>query len=122
MVMHCTQAVRDANSLSNDFRNAWSYTSSYEQEQARGIHLTGMNRNVCGLKFTSVIGECLCKNVCPEFLVRLLLLSLYFCYSVVTVDKSLVPVAARSKAYVCGHFPPQIVVSNPTGGMNVCLL
>jgi len=27
-----------------------------------------------------------------------------------------VPVAARSKAYVCGRSPPGIVGSNPTGG------
>ena len=33
-----------------------------------------------------------------------------------------VPVAARSKASVCGRLPAEIVVSNPTGGMDVCLL
>jgi len=33
-----------------------------------------------------------------------------------------VPVAARSKAQVCGRSPSEIVVSNPTGGMDVCLL
>jgi len=33
-----------------------------------------------------------------------------------------VPVAARSKALVCGSSPTEIVVSNPTGGMDVCLL
>ena len=31
-------------------------------------------------------------------------------------------VAARSKAYVCGRPPAGIVGSNPTGGMDVCLL
>ena len=31
-----------------------------------------------------------------------------------------VPVAARSKLYVCGRSPAEIVGSNPTGGMNVC--
>jgi hypothetical protein len=77
MVMHCRQVVRDANSLSNDVRNAWSYTSSYEQEQARGVQLTGMNKNVSFLKFTSVIVNVCVKNVCREVLVRLLL-SLYF--------------------------------------------
>jgi hypothetical protein len=30
------------------------------------------------------------------------------------------PVAARSKAWVCGRLPAEIVVSNPTGGMDVC--
>ena len=30
--------------------------------------------------------------------------------------------AARSKAQVCGRLPAEIVVSNPTGGMDVCLL
>ena len=33
-----------------------------------------------------------------------------------------VPVAVRSKAYVCGRSPAEIVGSNPTGGMDVCLL
>ena len=30
--------------------------------------------------------------------------------------------AARSKAQICGHSPPEIVGSNPTGGIDVCLL
>jgi len=33
-----------------------------------------------------------------------------------------VPAAARSKASASGRSPPEIVVSNPTGGMDVCLL
>ena len=33
-----------------------------------------------------------------------------------------VPVAARSKAKVFGRSPAEIVGSNPTGGMDVCLL
>ena len=33
-----------------------------------------------------------------------------------------VPVAARSKALICGRSPAEIVDSNPTGGMDVCLL
>ena len=65
--------MRDANSLSNDVRNAWSYTSSYEQEQARGVQLTGMNKNVSDLKFTSVI-----VNVCVRMCV-LKFLSVYCC-------------------------------------------
>ena len=40
--------------ISHDVRNAWSYTSNYEQGQATGLLLTGMNRKVCDLKFTSV--------------------------------------------------------------------
>jgi hypothetical protein len=32
------------------------------------------------------------------------------------------PVAARSKAWVCGRSVAGIVVSNPAGGMDVCLL
>jgi len=31
-----------------------------------------------------------------------------------------IPVVALSEAYVCGRSPPEIVVSNPTGGMDVC--
>jgi len=33
-----------------------------------------------------------------------------------------VPVAVRSKAWVCGHSPAEILGSNPAGGMDVCLL
>jgi hypothetical protein len=32
-----------------------------------------------------------------------------------------VPVAAPSKALVCGRLPAEIVGSNPIGGMDVCL-
>ena len=33
-----------------------------------------------------------------------------------------IPVATRSKALACGRSPAGIVGSNPTGGMDVCLL
>ena len=33
-----------------------------------------------------------------------------------------VTVAAQFKAWVCGRWPAEIVGSNPTGGMDVCLL
>ena len=33
-----------------------------------------------------------------------------------------VPVATRSKAWVCGRSSAEIAGSNPTGGMEVCLL
>ena len=33
-----------------------------------------------------------------------------------------IPMAARSKARVCGRSLPGIAGSNPTGGMDVCLL
>jgi hypothetical protein len=36
--------------------------------------------------------------------------------------KMSVPVAARSKAWVCGRSTVEIVGSNPAGGMDVCLL
>ena len=41
-------------SLSNGVRNAWSYTSNYEEEQFGDLLLTGMNMKVCDRKFTSV--------------------------------------------------------------------
>ena len=31
-----------------------------------------------------------------------------------------IPVATQSKAQVCGRSPPEIVVSNTTGGMDAC--
>jgi len=37
-------------------------------------------------------------------------------------NKNPVPVTARSKAQVCGRSPAEIVGSNPTGSMDVCLL
>jgi len=33
-----------------------------------------------------------------------------------------IPVAARSKASVCGRSPAETVGLNPTGGMDICLL
>jgi hypothetical protein len=33
-----------------------------------------------------------------------------------------IPVAARSKAFVCGHSLAGIAGSNPTGGMDVCVV
>ena len=43
-------------------------------------------------------------------------------YFIKLLTEKPVPVAARSKAYVCGLSPAEIVGSNPTGGMDVCLL
>ena len=36
------------------------------------------------------------------------------------LKKKPVPVAARSKAYVCGRWPAETAGSNPTGGMDIC--
>ena len=41
---------------------------------------------------------------------------------IVTVIIGPVPVAARSRAWVCGRSPAVIVGSNPAAGMDVCLL
>jgi len=42
---------------------------------------------------------------------------------ILTISSSLtVPMTARSKAWVCGRSPAEIVVSNPAEGMHVCLL
>ena len=43
-------------------------------------------------------------------------------FMLVIVSLVPVPVAARSKAFVFGRSPAQIVGSNPTGCMDVCLL
>jgi hypothetical protein len=39
-----------------------------------------------------------------------------------TATLSVPAVAARSKEWVCGRSPAEIVGSNPTGGMDVCVL
>jgi hypothetical protein len=44
---------------------------------------------------------------------------LHVIYKYVNVDAP-VPVAARSKAWVCGRSLAEIVSSNPTGVMDVC--
>jgi len=41
--------------------------------------------------------------------------------TIVTSQKA-IPLAAPSKAWVCGRSPADIVGSNPAGGMDVCLL
>ena len=43
-------------------------------------------------------------------------------FTCIIYPKLPVPVAGRSKAWVCGLSPAEIVGSNPTGGMDVCLL
>jgi len=43
---------------------------------------------------------------------------MYVCMYINNVS-SAVPVAARSKACVCGRLPAEIVGSNPSGGMDV---
>ena len=43
---------------------------------------------------------------------------IYICVHVIMP----VPVAAGSKVWVCGRSPPEILGSNPTGGMDICLL
>ena len=43
-------------------------------------------------------------------------------YIPVIVSFELIPLAARSIAWICGHLTAEIVGSNPTGSMDVCLL
>ena len=43
-------------------------------------------------------------------------------FKVTTQSTVPVPVAARSKASVCGRSSTEIVGSNPTGGIDVCVL
>jgi len=54
------------------------------------------------------------------FIFLLIKHTIVFCIS--SINPMPVPVAARSKAYVCGRSTAEIVGSNPTGGMDVCLL
>jgi len=49
----------------------------------------------------------------------LFIIHIYF-DSVLT--KQPIPVAARFKVWVCGRSTAEIAGSNPTGGMDVCLL
>jgi len=46
-------------------------------------------------------------------------LALLFHYFMLKIS---VPVAARSKAWICGRSPAEIVGSNPTGSIDICLL
>ena len=50
---------------------------------------------------------------------KLQILKIYICYQSVGMP---VPVAARSRAWVWGRSPAETVGSNPTRGMDVCLL
>jgi hypothetical protein len=52
----------------------------------------------------------------------LLLIKIYVKINKVKLIKVPVPVAAGSKAWVYGRSPTAIVGSNPTGGMDICLL
>jgi len=52
-----------------------------------------------------------------NYLLDCLLLQLTFLNQVLPV-----PVAVRSKMWICGRSPAETVDSNPTGGMDVCLL
>ena len=62
---------------------------------------------------------CVCVCVCDNRPTSpLSFLQFYF----VNYKYMLVPVAARSKASVCGRSIAEIVGSNPTWGMDVCLL
>jgi hypothetical protein len=45
---------------------------------------------------------------------------IYFCLSMFVYLP--IPVAARSKAWVCGRSSAEIVGSNPSGGIDICLL
>ena len=51
-----------------------------------------------------------------------LFINLFICLLCVYTYLLPVPVAARSKAYVYSRSAAEIVGSNPTGGMDVCLL
>ena len=60
------------------------------------------------------------RPACMEFVVYKIALE-----QVLSLNTSVslpVPVTVRSKALVCSHSPVEIVGSNPTGGMDVCLL
>jgi hypothetical protein len=43
-------------------------------------------------------------------------------YDVQYCSSMLLSVAAQSKAWVCGRLLAEIACSNPTGGMDVCLI
>ena len=67
------------------------------------------------------------QHYCHPVLLELLLFEKLILAGVVTkypaLDRILpVPVAGRSKAWVCGRSLAGIVGSNPDGGVDVCLL
>jgi hypothetical protein len=71
------------------------------------------------------IGEirnyCNFTNVVVLLIMRLLLLNMAQNNLTAVTTKKPIPVAARSKALVCGRSPAEIAGSNPTGDMDVCL-
>jgi hypothetical protein len=60
----------------------------------------------------------------PNITFRVVFLIPYFLLFVLmpVLFNELIPVAARSKAWVCGLSLAEIAVSKPVGGMDVCLL
>jgi len=62
--------------------------------------------------------QCLYKGALYLYLIRLKSELNNGCFTILWPP---VPVAARSKEYVCGRSPAEIVGSNPTGGMEVCV-
>ena len=61
-------------------------------------------------------------GIASSTLIKDLALRIPDCYCSFTTDCMPIPVAARSKAQVCGRSPSEIVGSNPTGGMYVGML
>jgi hypothetical protein len=62
------------------------------------------------------------KTTQSQFLIRVLCLVCVSKYLPNVVAIVQIPVAARSKAYICGRSPSEIAGSNPTEGVDVCLL
>ena len=76
--------------------------------------------------YNSVPTQDVTNPVNISFIVCRIFLIIYFLFIYKILCPKLVslpvPVAARSKAQVCSRSPAEIVSSNPTGGMDACLL
>ena len=64
----------------------------------------------------------MCKNTAESDRAQMTIWHMRLAFWIPKATNRPVPVAARSKAQVYGRAPAEIVGSNPTGDMDVCLL
>jgi hypothetical protein len=93
----------------NNIRHVWASHDFLWQSLCAGSTDTGLNKNSTVCVQYKILSEFGHQKTSSEFCV------LYW-------DCTPIPVAARSKAWVCGRALAGIVGSRPAGSMDVCLL